>query len=102
MKCPHCGIEVRDNTVECGYCGNKITRREEKKGVSSGRADLSADPTKAGTARISGDELEGEEEEEGGLSKILQPGEQVLIGSLNISVKKFFSLVMLHGSSSAK
>ncbi|MDD1704003.1 MAG: zinc-ribbon domain-containing protein [Methanoregula sp.] len=90
MKCPHCGIEVRDNTVECGYCGNKITRREEKKGVSSGRADLSADPTKAGTARISGDELEGEEEEEGGLSKILQPGEQVLIGSLNISVKKFF------------
>jgi hypothetical protein len=30
------------------------------------------------------------EEEEGGLSAILQPGEKVLIGSLNVSVKKFF------------
>ena len=30
------------------------------------------------------------EDEEGGLSAILQPGEQVLIGSLNVSVKKFF------------
>jgi hypothetical protein len=36
---------------------------------------------------------EGEQEEEeegGGLSPYLQPGEQVLIGSLNVSVKKFF------------
>jgi hypothetical protein len=36
------------------------------------------------------DEPEQDEEEEGGLSAYLQPGEQVLIGSLNISVKKFF------------
>jgi hypothetical protein len=36
------------------------------------------------------DELESDEEEEDGLSAYLQPGEQVLIGSLNISVKKFF------------
>jgi hypothetical protein len=33
---------------------------------------------------------EPDEEEEDGLSAYLQPGEQVLIGSLNISVKKFF------------
>jgi hypothetical protein len=31
-----------------------------------------------------------EEEEDGGLSRILQPGEQVLIGALNVTVKKFF------------
>ena len=35
-------------------------------------------------------ETDGDEEEGGGLSRILQPGEQVLIGSLNVSVKKFF------------
>ena len=36
------------------------------------------------------DEPDSDEDEEGGLSAYLQPGEQVLIGSLNISVKKFF------------
>jgi hypothetical protein len=42
-------------------------------------------------ARPPSDDVEvGEEEEEGGLSPYLQPGEQVLIGSLNVSVKKFF------------
>jgi glycosyltransferase involved in cell wall biosynthesis len=28
MKCPHCGIEVRDTTTVCGYCGNKIPERK--------------------------------------------------------------------------
>ena len=89
MKCPHCGIEVRDNVTECGYCGGKITRRQEKT-AGGGKADLyGTDTVKSGSARPS-DESENDEEEEGGLSAILQPGEQVLIGSLNISVKKFF------------
>jgi hypothetical protein len=51
----------------------------------------------AGTARSAppagtpaADEPKGdEEEEEGGLSAVLQPGEQVQIGALNIAVKKF-------------
>jgi hypothetical protein len=34
--------------------------------------------------------MEPEDDEEGGLSPYLQPGEQVQIGSLNVSVKKFF------------
>ncbi|MDD1682486.1 MAG: zinc-ribbon domain-containing protein [Methanoregula sp.] len=38
----------------------------------------------------SDDDEVGEEEDEGGLSPYLQPGEQVIIGSLNVSVKKFF------------
>lgn len=93
MKCPHCGIEVRDTTVICGYCGGKIP---QKKGIPAsqkgGRADTGGIvPQKATAAKKSRDEEPGsdEEEEEGGLSTLLQPGEQVLIGSLNVSVKKF-------------
>jgi hypothetical protein len=41
-------------------------------------------------AKPPSDESEAGEEEEGGLSPYLQPKEQVLIGSLNVSVKKFF------------
>ncbi|MDD1700759.1 MAG: zinc ribbon domain-containing protein [Methanoregula sp.] len=37
-----------------------------------------------------GQQEDPEAEEEGGISVYLQPGEQVLIGSLNIAVKKFF------------
>jgi hypothetical protein len=45
----------------------------------------------AGSARPPSDDNEmGDEEEGGGLSPYLQPGEQILIGSLNVSVKKFF------------
>lgn len=93
MKCPHCGIEVRDTTVICGYCGGKIP---QKKGTPAsqkgGRADTAGlVPKKAPPATKSrdGESEPDEEEEEGGLSSLLQPGEQVLIGSLNISVKKF-------------
>jgi len=93
MKCPHCGIEVRDTTVICGYCGGKIP---QKKGTPAsqkgGRADTAGIvPKKAPPATKSrdGEPEPDEEEEEGGLLSLLQPGEQVLIGSLNISVKKF-------------
>jgi zinc-ribbon domain len=91
MKCPHCGIEVRDTTVICGYCGGKIP---QKKGTipsqRGGRADTAGVAAqKAPPAKKSKDDDPESEEEEGGLSKLLEPGEQVLIGSLNISVKKF-------------
>jgi hypothetical protein len=93
MKCPHCGIEVRDTTVICGYCGGKIPQKKTTPASQKGgRADTAGIvPKKAPPVTKSrGREPEpDEEEEEGGLSSLLQPGEQVLIGSLNISVKKF-------------
>jgi len=95
MKCPHCGIEVRDTTVICGYCGGKIPQKQGTQALPrGGRADTggigpkNAPPAKK--SRDDGPESDGEDEEEGGLSVYLQPGEQVKIGSLNISVKKFF------------
>ena len=30
MKCPYCGMNIRDNIVECGYCGNKIPSHSGK------------------------------------------------------------------------
>ncbi len=95
MKCPHCGIEVRDTTVICGYCGGKIPQKKGTPLQKGGRADIGGGivPKNAPPAKKSGDsepESDGEDEEEGGLSAYLQPGEQVQIGSLNISVKKFF------------
>jgi hypothetical protein len=93
MKCPHCGIEVRDTTVICGYCGGKIPQRTAKSPAGPNvRAGLAGSTGQKGGAKkqLPGNEGEGEDEEEGGISAYLQPGEQVLIGSLNISVKKFF------------
>jgi hypothetical protein len=92
MKCPHCGMNIRDETTECGYCGGKITRRPERADAGAGRltAPRASTPQKAQRAQAGDDEPESEDEEGGGLSAILQPGEQVLIGSLNVSVKKFF------------
>lgn len=95
MKCPHCGMNIRDNVTECGYCGGKIAQRQERAPGASARPAASG----AGMAQkgmqsprmpVNDPEGEGEEEEGGGLSPYLQPGEQVLIGSLNVSVKKFF------------
>jgi hypothetical protein len=93
MKCPHCGMNIRDNIVVCGYCGGKIEKESEKPAQDAGRPKSSG-----GTAVQKGEkpskpqeeEPQSDEEEEGGLSVYLQPGEQVLIGSLNIAVKKFF------------
>jgi hypothetical protein len=85
MKCPHCGMNVRDNISTCGYCGEDIPQRPEKISESSPKPQAGG-----GAAKRLADEPDMEEEEEGGLSPYLQPGEQVLIGSLNVSVKKFF------------
>jgi hypothetical protein len=94
MKCPNCGMNIRDNTLVCGYCGEKIPQQLQKQSDSSGKRHPSAGiaPQKGAVPpNHPSDESEaGEEEEEGGLSPYLQPGEQVLIGSLNVSVKKFF------------
>jgi hypothetical protein len=89
MKCPHCGMNIRDNVTECGYCGGTIAKRPDKMpAIPGGMVPKGSPPS-----RKPADEPEAgedEEEEDGGLSRILKPGEQVLIGSLNVSVKKFF------------
>jgi hypothetical protein len=93
MKCPHCGMNIRDNIVVCGYCGGKIAKESEKSPSGAGRSNLSNGSTgqKGAGATITTEEHgTDEEEEEGGISVYLQPGEQVIIGSLNIAVKKFF------------
>jgi hypothetical protein len=94
MKCPHCGMNIRDEVTECGYCGGRIDRRPGKPVTGTGRYAASGGSTaQTGAQRPQKqtDEPEpGDEEEEGGLTAILQPGEQVLIGSLNVTVKKFF------------
>lgn len=93
MKCPHCGIEVRDTTVICGYCGGKIPQRTAKSPAApqTRQGPAGSAGQKGGAKRqLPGSEGEEEDEEEGGISAYLQPGEQVLIGSLNVSVKKFF------------
>ena len=83
MKCPHCGMNIRDNIDVCGYCGGKIEEESEKSPSLTGKADLSG-----GSTVQKGEDPETEED--GGISVYLQPGEQVLIGSLNIAVKKFY------------
>jgi len=94
MKCPHCGMNIRDNIVICGYCGGKIAKEPEKSPSGAGRPDISTGSTgQKGTGAKITTPLQEEpetDEEEGGISVYLQPDEQVLIGSLNIAVKKFF------------
>jgi hypothetical protein len=87
-------MNIRDDTLVCGYCGEKIPQKSQKQSDSAGKrhpSSGSATQKGAAPAKLPPDEGEaGEDEEEGGLSPYLQPGEQVLIGSLNVSVKKFF------------
>jgi hypothetical protein len=88
-------MNIRDNIVVCGYCGGKIAKESEKSPSGAGRPDSSNGSTgqKGAGAKITAlrqEEQKTDEEEEGGISVYLQPGEQVLIGSLNIAVKKFF------------
>ena len=78
MKCPHCGMNIRDNVTECGYCGGEIAQRPERAQPGSGRIGSTL-PKMAPAGEPA---LEGDEEEEGGISAYLQPGEQVLIGEL--------------------
>ncbi len=95
-KCPHCGMNIRDNVEVCGYCGGEISQQPAKSAGSRGaQAPQRNAPTRPAPkmAAAPNDDEPGSqegEEEEGGLSAILQPGEKVLIGSLNVSVKKFF------------
>ncbi len=94
MKCPNCGMNIRDDTLVCGYCGEKIPQQPQKQSDSAGkRHSTPGSAMQKGLVPATPSSEEGEEgeaEEEGGLSPYLQPGEQVLIGSLNVSVKKFF------------
>jgi hypothetical protein len=94
MKCPNCGMNIRDDTLVCGYCGEKLPRQPQKQSDSAGKWNPSpGSATQKGavpTRPPPDDDEVGEEEDEGGLSPYLQPGEQVIIGSLNVSVKKFF------------
>jgi hypothetical protein len=76
------------------YCGGAIAKRQEKPAAGTGRSAVSGNSLAQKAVQRtekSADESENDGEEEGGgLSAYLQPGEQVLIGSLNVSVKKFF------------
>lgn len=86
-------MNIRDNVEVCGYCGGTITQHAEKPAGTRGRQNAAAGSAVQKTAKParppSDEEAPEGEEGEGGLSAILEPGEQVLIGSLNISVKKF-------------
>ena len=88
-------MNIRDNVADCGYCGGKIVQESEKSTTGAGRPNISGGSTAqkgaaAKTIKSGDEEPESEEEGEGGLSVYLQKGEHVLIGSLNITVKKFF------------
>ena len=87
-------MNIRDDTLVCGYCGEKIPQKSQKQSDSPGKHNLSSGPATQKEAvpsrQPSDDGDAGEEEEGGGLTPYLQAGEQVLIGSLNVSVKKFF------------
>ena len=85
-------MNIRDNIVVCGYCGGSITQQQERPASAGERqnASLSGTVNKGvNTTKPPVDESEEGDEEGDSLSAILEPGEQVLIGSLNISVKKF-------------
>ena len=90
-KCPHCGMNIRDNVEVCGYAEAKY-RRNLRDPLAAGAHRFHSGASRPGPKAPPEEEPESEEgeEEEGGLSAILQPGEKVLIGSLNVSVKKFF------------
>ena len=87
-------MNIRDNIVVCGYCGGKIAKETEKSPSDAGGPATSGGSTgQKGTGAKNTPPQQDEPEtgeDEGGLSVYLQPGEQVLIGSLNIAVKKFF------------
>ncbi len=86
-------MNIRDNIEVCGYCGGKIAKESEDSPSGSGRHDSSGNSgVQKGTGKFSKspEEEPDSEEEEGGISVYLQPGEKELIGSLNIAVKKFF------------
>jgi len=95
-KCPHCGMNIRDDVEVCGYCGGEIPKDAPARsaaGRSSSAPQRNVPQRQAPKREQEKPAAEPgsneEEEEDGGLSRVLQPGEQILIGSLNVSVKKF-------------
>ena len=95
-KCPHCGMNIRDEVEVCGYCGGEIPLNAPARSAA-GRSSSAPQrnvpqrqaPKREQEKPAAEPGSEDEEEEDGGLSRVLQPGEQILIGSLNVSVKKF-------------
>ena len=95
-KCPHCGMNIRDDVEVCGYCGGEIPKDAPARSAA-GRSSSAPQrnvpqrqaPKREQEKPAAEPGSEEEEEEDGGLSRVLQPGEQILIGSLNVSVKKF-------------
>jgi hypothetical protein len=84
-------MNIRDNIEVCGYCGGKIEAETSPSGTGRKESPGSSAVQKgAGAQQSISDEGSDTDEEEGGISVYLQPGEQELIGSLNIAVKKFF------------
>jgi hypothetical protein len=83
-------MNIRDNIVECGYCGGQTSHSSGKPSAAGGRTVPKESPAKKGTKPIKPLDEKADTEDGGGLSPYLQPGEQVQIGSLNVSVKKFF------------
>ena len=81
-------MNIRDNIEVCGYCGGKIEQESETSSSGSGRPERAGEKGSKSPG-IPQQDPESDEEEEGGISVYLQSGEQVLIGSLNIAVKKF-------------
>jgi hypothetical protein len=82
-------MNIRDDTLVCGYCGEKIPQQPQKTTDSPGKIP-SPVPAKQPGSPSPDEGDEGDDEGKGGLAPYLQAGEQVLIGSLNVSVKKFF------------
>ena len=51
MKCPHCGMNIRDNIEVCGYCGGKIEHESETSPSGTGRPERAGEKgTKAAHA----------------------------------------------------
>ena len=42
MKCPSCGMNIRDDTLVCGYCGEKIPQKAQKQSDSAGKQNPSS------------------------------------------------------------
>ena len=69
-------MNIRDNVEVCGYCGGTISQRAEKvQGAARGKPDMPGRGAVQKPVKPSRPAAEdtAEEEEEGGLSAVLQP-----------------------------
>ena len=57
-KCPHCGMNIRDNVEVCGYCGGEISpqpatiRRQQRRTGSAAERPAPAGPKKPAAPRL--------------------------------------------------